>query len=299
MKKIIWQIAKLFFLLFAISIITFLLMKLTPIDPVSSYLGADSNVTQEQYDYLVKVWGLDQPSIVQYFNWIKGALTGNMGDSFIYNKPVSELISKAASNTFMLMLTSWLLSGIIGFILGIVAAAYHGRVIDQIIQKISYLFASMPTFWFAILMLMFFAVHHMILPAMTLSILGISKIALHTREKLIDVLNSEYFLYSKVNGEKLWEFIRKHGIRNILLPAVTIQFASISELFGGSVLVENVFSYAGLGNITKIAGVKGDMPLLLAITLVSAIFVFVGNLCANILYPIIDPRIREGMYNDR
>ena len=325
MKKIIWQIAKLFFLLFAISIITFLLMKLTPINPVSSYLGADSNVTQEQYDYLVKVWGLNQPSIVQYFNWIKEALTGNMGDSFIYNKPVSELISKAASNTFMLMLTSWLLSGIIGFILGIVAAAYHGRVIDQIIQKISYLFASMPTFWFAILMLMFFAVklgwfpvgmsapigvidkdislwdriHHMILPAMTLSILGISKIALHTREKLIDVLNSEYFLYSKVNGEKLWEFIRKHGIRNILLPAVTIQFASISELFGGSVLVENVFSYAGLGNITKIAGVKGDMPLLLAITLVSAIFVFVGNLCANILYPIIDPRIREGMYNDR
>ena len=83
MKKIIWQIAKLFFLLFAISIITFLLMKLTPIDPVSSYLGADSNVTQEQYDYLVKVWGLDQPSIVQYFNWIKEALTGNMGDSFI------------------------------------------------------------------------------------------------------------------------------------------------------------------------------------------------------------------------
>ena len=77
---------------------------------------------------------------------------------------------------------------------------------------------------------------------MTLSILGISKIALHTREKLIDVLNSEYFLYSKINGEKLWEFIRKHGIRNILLPAVTIQFASISELFGGSVLVENVFS---------------------------------------------------------
>ena len=107
MKKIIWQIAKLFFLLFAISIITFLLMKLTPINPVSSYLGADSNVTQEQYDYLVKVWGLDQPSIVQYFNWVKGALTGNMGDSFIYNKPVSELISKAASNTFMLMLTSW------------------------------------------------------------------------------------------------------------------------------------------------------------------------------------------------
>lgn len=99
-------------------------------------------------------------------------------------------------------------------------------------------------------------IHHMILPAMTLSILGISKIALHTREKLIDVLNSEYFLYSKINGEKLWEFIRKHGIRNILLPAVTIQFASISELFGGSVLVENVFSYAGLGNITKIAGVK-------------------------------------------
>ena len=325
MKKVLGQIVKLFLLLFAISIITFALMRIAPIDPVASYLGADSNVTTEQYEYLTKVWGLDRPVLTQYLSWIKGVFRGDMGNSFAYHKPVFELISNASANTFMLMFTSWILSGILGFVLGLISAAHRGKLTDHIIQKICYVFASIPTFWFAILMLLLFAVqlgwfpagmsapigmleedisvfdriHHMILPAVTLSILGISKITLHTREKLIEALGSEYFLYAKANGESLRGAIRRHGLRNIVLPAITIQFGSISELFGGSVLVENVFSYAGLGNMTKVAGVKGDLPLLLAITLVSAIFVFGGNLCANLLYPVVDPRIREGVYNDR
>ncbi len=325
MKKVAGQIARLILLLFAISIITFLLMKASPIDPVASYLGADSNVTEEQYEYLTTVWGLNQPVLVQYFRWISGVFHGDMGNSFAYHKPVFELISNASANTFLLMLTSWIFSGLLGFALGIISAAFYGKLIDQLIQKICYIFASVPTFWFAILMLMLFAVqlrwfpagmsapiglleneitfgdriYHMILPALTLSILGISKITLYTREKLIAALNSEYFLYAKANGESLWGSIKRHGIRNIILPAITIQFASISELFGGSVLVENVFSYAGLGNMTKVAGIKGDLPLLIAITLISAVFVFSGNLCANLLYPVVDPRIREGLNNDR
>ena len=135
---------------------------------------------------------------------------------------------------------------------------------------------------------------HAILPALTLSITGISNIALHTREKMIDVMESDYVLFARARGESTWQIVQRHALRNVLLPAITLQFASISEIFGGSVLVEQVFSYAGMGQAAVTAGLGSDMPLLMAITIVSAMFVFGGNLIANILYGVVDPRIRRG-----
>ena len=132
------------------------------------------------------------------------------------------------------------------------------------------------------------------LPALTLSITGIANIVLHTRQKLIDVLESDYVLFARARGETMKELVLRHGLRNIALPAITLQFASISELFGGSVLAERVFSYPGLGSTAVVAGMHADAPLLLGIALFSALFVFAGNLTANILYGVIDPQIREG-----
>ena len=137
-------------------------------------------------------------------------------------------------------------------------------------------------------------VRHAILPALTLSITGISNIAMHTREKMIDICDSDYVLFARARGESNWEIFRNHGFRNVLGPAMTLQFASISEIFGGSVLVEQVFSYPGLGQAAVSAGLGSDMPLLMAITMISALFVFGGNLIANILYGVIDPRVRKG-----
>ena len=137
-------------------------------------------------------------------------------------------------------------------------------------------------------------IHHLILPALTLSFLSFANVALHTREKLVDVLESDYVLFAKARGESKWSVLKRHGFRNIMLPAVTMQFGSFSELFGGSVLAENVFSYPGLGAAASAAGMASDVPLLLGITLFSALFVFVGNMLANIIYGIVDPQIREG-----
>ena len=137
-------------------------------------------------------------------------------------------------------------------------------------------------------------VRHAILPAVTLSITGVSNIALHTREKMIDIMESDYVLFAKARGVTGWKLFWQHGFRNVLLPVITLQFASISEIFGGSVLVEQVFSYPGLGQAAVAAGLGSDMPLLMAITIVSAIFVFGGNLIANLLYGVVDPRIRRG-----
>ena len=134
---------------------------------------------------------------------------------------------------------------------------------------------------------------HGILPVAALSITGISNIALHTREKMAEVMESDYVLFARARGESEWEIVKRHGIRNILLPAMTLQFASVSEIFGGSVLVEQVFSYPGLGRAAVTAGLGGDVPLLLGITMISAAIVFGGNLTANVLYQVVDPRIRK------
>lgn len=137
-------------------------------------------------------------------------------------------------------------------------------------------------------------VRHAILPAVTLSITGISNITLHTREKMIDIMESDYILFAKARGEKTGSIIFHHGIRNVLLPAMTLQFASVSEIIGGSVLVEQVFSYPGLGQAAVAAGTGSDVPLLMWITLITAAIVFLGNFLANVLYGVVDPRIRKG-----
>ena len=123
--------------------------------------------------------------------------------------------------------------------------------------------------------------------------MSFANIALHTRQKLIDVLNSEYVLFARARGEGKWTILKRHGLRNILLPALTLQFASFAELFGGSVMAENVFSYPGLGSAVSAAGLSSDVPLLLGVTLFSALFVCVGNMIANLLYGIVDPQIQE------
>ena len=128
-------------------------------------------------------------------------------------------------------------------------------------------------------------IRHAILPVVALSITGISSIALHTREKLIEVMESDYVLFARARGESDWSILRRHGLRNILLPAMTLQFASVSE---------QVFSYPGLGQAAVTAGLGSDVPLLLGITVVTAVIVAAGNLAANVLYGVIDPRIREG-----
>lgn len=307
-------------LLVAISFISFLLIKNSPIDPVQAYIGADMlNVSPEQREEIAEYWGLNDPFMVQFTNWGTSVLSGDLGTSMIYRTPVSEVIGERFKNSVILMLIAWTLSGIIGFLLGVISAMKKGTWLDRIIQWYCYTLASTPTFWMGLLMLIVFSVwlgwfptglgvpagvlaedvtlssriQHITLPALTLSILGVSNVALHTREKLVDVLESDYILFAKARGESGVSLFWRHGLRNIALPAITLQFAGFSELFGGAVLAEQVFSYPGLGQATVDAGIKGDVPLLLGIVIFSTIFVFLGNLIADLIYYIVDPRMKE------
>lgn len=307
-------------LLIGLSILTFIMMYNSPIDPISAYIGGDVSITTEQREALEEYWGLNNPPQEQYLTWLKNFASGDMGTSKIYRRPVSNIISEKFTASFVLMGISWILSGVIGFCLGILAAVKKGKPLDKIIKCLSYIQASVPTFWLGLMLLIIFSVwlrwfpigisvpigvmsseatlwnhiHHMILPIITLSVLGIANVTLHTREKMIDVLNSEYILFAKARGERSWEIIKNHGIRNVALPAITLHFAYFGELFGGSVLAEQVFSYPGLGSTLTEAGLKSDLPLLMGIVVVSAVFVFTGNMIADILNAIINPRLKEG-----
>ncbi|MBR0108519.1 MAG: ABC transporter permease, partial [Pyramidobacter sp.] len=291
----------------------------SPMNAVDAFL-AEVNVSDAQRAHIEEQWDLNKPAAERYVKWAKNALRGDLGQSITYHIPVSSVLKERFKASLLLMSAAWVLSGVLGFALGILAAVYKGSWLDRIIRTFCLVLAATPTFWLGLLMLVVFAVmlqwfplglsmpigrvaaevtwaqrlHHLILPALTLSITGVANIALHTRQKLVDVLDSEYVVFACARGETKAQIVRRHGLRNISLPAVTLQCASVSELFGGSVLAERIFSYPGLGSTAVEAGLHADAPLLMGIALFSVLFVFVGNLTANVLYGLLDPQIREG-----
>ncbi len=307
------------FLLLAVSIIAFALVSASPVDPVQQYVLGVGGVSPEQRLELEAYWGVNDPPVERYFTWLGALLRGDFGQSLLYRRPVIDIIGERFLNSLALMLCAWLFSGLIGFGLGCLMGMTRDRLPDKIIKQVCYILSSVPTFWLGLLLLLVFAVwlgwfplgfstpigmlnedvtlaqrlHHLFLPALTLSLMSFANIALHTRSKLVDVLESEYVLFARARGEGPGSILRRHGLRNVLLPALTLQFASFAELFGGSVMAENVFSYPVLGSAVAAAGLNSDVPLLLGITLFSALFVCVGNLTANILYGVVDPQIRE------
>lgn len=320
-KYVLGKALRMISLLIALCLVSFILVKNSPIDPVQAYIGADMmRVSEEQRELIAENWGFDKPPIEQFFSWAGAIVQGDFGTSMIYREPVIDVIGQRFAASLALMGVAWVLSGIFGFLMGIIAGMNRGKLIDRAIKWYCLTLAATPTFWLGLILLMIFAVwlgwfpigmgvpvgvlsenvsiseklYHLILPALTLSIVGGANIALHTRQKLLDVLESDYVLFARANGESGLGLVWQHGVRNIALPAVTLQFASFSELFGGSVLAEQVFSYPGLGQATVSAGLRGDVPLLLGIVLFSAIFVFSGNLIGDIICSVVDPRIKEG-----
>ncbi len=314
------KLCKLLLLMIVVEVITFALMEASPIDPVTAYVGASTSIGAEQRELIAQKWGLDQPPVSRFMSWLSNMLRGDWGDSMIYRRPVTEVIGQKFLSSLALMATAWLLSGIAGFFLGVLAGCKENSLADRIISGYCHILICTPSFWLGILFIIVFSVklrwfpvglsvpigvlqsevsladkiRHLILPALTLTFTGIASICMHTREKTIEILRSDYVIFAKARGESMKSIRRNHVYRNVLLPAVTLQFLSFSELFGGAVFVEQVFSYPGLGYTTVQAGLRSDMPLLMGITLISLIFVFSGNMIADLLYHVIDPRIREG-----
>ena len=322
LKFFIKRLLRLLLLLFGVSVITFSLLCLSPIDPLQANLGqaALGSMSQEQIQQLQDYWGADTPPLLRYFSWLRGALGGDLGVSLLYRRPVTEVIGEGLGVSFWMLAAAWVLGGLLGLGLGVLSGALGERRCGKAIRDFCLLLSSTPTFWLALLLLWVFSlqlgwlpmgmaapaglpleeasllqrVRHALLPALTLSLSSAAPIALHTREKLLEVLERDYILLCRARGESQTSILLRHGLRGVLLPAITLHFASVGEVLGGSVLVEQVFSYPGLGQIAVQAGLGGDLPLLMGITLFTAAAVFAGNLTADLLYGLIDPRIRRG-----
>ena len=297
-------------LMFAVSVVTFALVGLSPIDPVQANIGqaAMATMSPERRALLAEHWGVGVPITERYIAWLSGVLHGDFGESLRYGIPVIEVVGERFANSAWLLAFSWLISGVVGLALGVLAGVKRGSLLDRVIKGYCYLLSAAPTFWIALVALMVFSVtlgwfpvgfsapigvtgdvsivtrlHHMMLPALVLSLTGVANIALHTREKTIDVMASDYVRLARMRGEGTWSIVRRHALRNLVLPALTLACAQISEIVGGSVLVEQVFSYPGLGQAAVTAGLGGDAPLLVGIALACTALVFAGNLAANLL----------------
>ncbi|WP_196467496.1 MULTISPECIES: ABC transporter permease [Planomonospora] len=318
-RLILLRVLRLASLLAGVSVLAFVLVRNSPIDPIQAYIGADVDLTDEQLAKLRERWGLDRSPVEQYLAWAGTLLQGDFGTSTLYKAPVTDVMGARFGASLALMAVAWTLSGVLGYLLGAVAAMHRGRLADRVVSWYSYTLSATPAFWLGIVFLVVFSVwlgwfpvglagpqgvpaadvtfaqrlHHFVLPAITLSAVGVANIAMHTREKMTDVLNSDYVAFARARGETGAQIFKNHGFRNSVVPAVTLQFAYFAELFGGSVLAETVFSYPGLGSTLTEAALGGDVPLLLGIVLVSAVFVFTGNLIADVVNAAIDPRIRR------
>lgn len=307
-------------LIAAVSVAVFLLMKLSPVDPVDAYLGpAIAHVGPERKAQIAAAWGLDRPLPEQFIRWAGNLLRGDLGYSTAYNAPVASVIGQRLGASLALAGLAWLLSGLVGFGLGLAAAAREGTWIDHGIRAYCYLLAATPTFWLAMLMIAVFSValgwtpvccagpigippdqvgpgqrlHHLVLPLAALTLFGVAQIALHTRAKTVEILQSDYVAFALAQGAGQADIVMRHGARNAALPALTVLFASIGEIIGGSILAEQVFAWPGLGRATVEAGMKGDVPLLLAIALLTTLVVATGNTIADRLYRAVDPRLRS------
>ncbi|MGM0826116.1 MAG: ABC transporter permease [Pseudomonadota bacterium] len=300
--------------------LTFGLMLASPIDPIDAYLGPQiAQASAEQRELIAARWGFDQPPLMQFGHWLGQLASGELGWSHVYNQPVSEVIGQRFQRSLALLGLAWLLSALLGFALGMLAGVRDQSPLDRVISGYAYITAATPAFWLAMLGLLMFSVtlgwtpvccagpsgslsdevslmtrlHHLALPVATLTLLSTAPIILHTRTRMRELMASPVATQAFAQGASRWEVAWRHGARHACLPAITLAFASLGELFGGVMLIEQVFAYPGLGRATVEAALRSDVPLLMAIALFTALLVSLGNATAEGLYRLIDPRLRR------
>ncbi|WEM44007.1 ABC transporter permease [Photobacterium sp. DA100] len=289
---------------------TFTLLAVSPIDPMLYYTSDNLfAMSAEHTAQFSGTLGLDQPLATRFHQWGVNLMQGDLGFSISQQQPVIEVLNQRVPLTLRLMVMGWLGSLLLGYSSGILAAIYQGRIVDRFIQGLSWVTASAPAFWIALLALSLFGVTlqwvpvccgapigvspnamswwqqmpYLIMPTLVLSLSGMSHVAMHTRERALQVLASEHVLYARLQGKSGWGIYRYHLFRNTLTPAVVLQFAGLSELLGGSALIETVFNFPGIGMTMVVAGLNGDIALLMAITLLSMLLVFAGNALARLI----------------
>jgi peptide/nickel transport system permease protein len=294
-----------------VAVMVFALTRLAAGDPIALLLG--DQATAEDIAQTRVQYGLDRPLPTQFGYWVKEVAQGNLGNSIFLQRPVTQALAERSEPTFFLALFSVLIAAAIGIPCGLVAAVWRGRLVDQILSAVAMLGASVPSFWMGLILIQVFAVglgwfpasgygnpgvsllerlHHLILPATVLGVLNSALIIRFTRASVLDILSEDYVRTARSKGLPERVVILKHVLRNALIPIVTVLGLTLALMIGGAVVTETVFNLPGVGNLVVRAVLRRDYPVIQgALLVIAGIYVFI-NLVIDLIYMLVDPRIR-------
>lgn len=300
-------------LLLGVSIVGFALMHLAPGGPLAVYT-LNPTVTAQDIERVKVLFGLDKPVYVQYLKWAGGLVTGNWGYSFFGGQQVREIVLDRLPATFLLMGSSLALALVIGVAAGTLAAVRRNSVFDYATAIAAMIALSLPTFWFGLLAIFFFAqtlgwfpaggmmsmsgggfldlLHHMVLPVAVLALVLVAQWSRYTRSSMIDILDQDFVRTARAKGLKSSRVLVNHGLRAALVPLVALAGLQLPLLVGGALVTETVFSWPGMGLLFISALSTRDYPVLMAILMVGAVVVVLGNLLADIVVAFVDPRVK-------
>ena len=288
-------------------------MHLAPGDPLQAYISPDMNV--EDIERIRESLGLNDPIIVQYFKWLFNTIQGNLGYSMVNSKPVLDLILERLGPTILLSGSALVISIMISIPVGLISGYKKNSIIDKVLNVVSYIGISIPSFWFAMMLIYVFSIklnifpsvgmrtigvdttldliNHLILPVTVLSFYNLSVYIRYIRSSTIEQLKQDYVTTQYAYGASTKDILFKHVLKNTLLPVITIFGMSLPSIFTGAFITETIFGWPGMGQLGVNAIFGYDYPVVMGITLFSSAMLIIGNLIADILYAMVDPRIKS------
>lgn len=307
-------------LLIGITLITFLVMQLTPGKPSDRLTDLNVKISAEAKEQLIKLYGLDKPWYVQYGQWLKRIVRLDFGKSFRDDRPVIRKIAERLPWTILLNILTMGFIFIVASLIGIFSAVRQNTLFDKGMTVFVFVGFSTPSFWFGLLLMILFGLklgwfpisgvyslnfdelsffgkiidvaHHLVLPVVTLSLLGLASLSRYMRSSMLEVIRQQYIDAARARGLSERTVIFKHALRNALLPIITILGLSVPDIIGGSVIIETIFAYPGIGRLGYDAIMARDYPVVMGILTIVAFLTLFGNLLADIMYAWVDPRIR-------
>ncbi|UUX33007.1 ABC transporter permease [Fundicoccus culcitae] len=313
MRRFIYKLFSTLFTLLLVSLIIFLIFNILPGNPAQAILGPDADI--QQIRVLEEQLGLNDPLHTRYFNWIGGIFQGDFGTSYRYREPVAQIIADRLPVTLSLTIYSLLLTIIIAIPVGIFISRYEGTVISTIANLISQLGISIPSFWLAFVLILIFAVNlgwlptfgykslsdgigdhlrSMVLPSVSIAISNIAVIIRYLSNSVADQMNRDYVTTAIVKGADENRVLYRHVLKNASLPVITIFGLMVADTLGGSIIIENVFALPGIGSLLNSSVQTRDFPLIQSLVLFISIIIILANFVVDILYQVIDPRIKTG-----
>lgn len=307
-------------MLFGISLITLLIMHLSPGDPASIRYGLNPEVAGSARAQFRELYGLDKPVIVQYFMWLKKIVVFDFGNSFIDDRPVIRKIGERLPATILLAVVSMLVIYLISIPIGISSAVKANSPYDRITTVALFIGYATPEFWFALLLIMFFGVYlgwfpisgmrpwyveyypffhslkdlawRMVLPVLATSLVSLAGISRYMRSSMLEVLRQDYIRTARAKGLSERCVIYRHALKNALLPIVTIASMILPALIGGSFIIETIFAWPGMGRLGYEAIMNHDLPTVMGVGIISVFLTLLGLVLADVMYAVVDPRIR-------